>query len=239
MRLWTSALAASTGGRRSVDAFANGSGQNGQRASSRAVSEIDRSTRARSGARSCAGGAAGAGAGAGVSDAITRTQISHRRIFQHHPLVSQAWNTRSTPLRRLRLPGAEGLRSNPPHFSFLTPPPCSWNLTTRAGAKWPRAVPSLQLPWRSPWAALLAQRTQANSAGHLTSKSLTTRPQRVPGARDFCEAETGLGRGRVHKGSGCGGREGGERRHALWSKSARTARPGPAREVFARTCATG
>ena len=107
MRLRTSASAASTGGRRSVDASANGSGQNGQGASSRAVSEIDRSTRARSGARSCAGGAAGAGAGAGVSDAITRTQISHRRIFQDHLLVSQAWNTRSTPLRRLRLPGAE------------------------------------------------------------------------------------------------------------------------------------
>ena len=144
MRLRTSATAASTGGRRSVDAFANGSGQNGQGASSRAVSEIDRSTRARSGARSCAGGAAGAGAGAGVSDANTRTQISHRRTFQHRPLVSQAWSTRSTPLRRLRLPGAERPSLKPPHLSFLTPPPCSWNLTTRAGPNWPRAVPSLR-----------------------------------------------------------------------------------------------
>jgi len=33
---------------------------------------------------------AGAGAGAGVSDAIMRTQISHRRTFQHRPGVSQA-----------------------------------------------------------------------------------------------------------------------------------------------------
>ena len=38
----------------------------------------------------------------------------------------------------------KGLRSNPPHSSFLTPLPCSWNLTTRAGPSWPRAVPSLR-----------------------------------------------------------------------------------------------
>jgi len=90
MRLWKSASVASTGGGQSADAFANGSGQNGRRASSQAVSAIDRPARASSGACLCAGGPAGAGAGAGVSDAIMRTQISHRRTFQHRPEVSQA-----------------------------------------------------------------------------------------------------------------------------------------------------
>ena len=155
MLLRTSATAASTGGRRSVDAFANGSGQNGQGASSRAVSEIDRSTRARSGARLCAGGAAGAGAGAGVSDAITWTQISHRRIFQHHPLVSQAWNTRSTPLWRLRLPGAERPSLKPAAFELFDAAAVLLEPHDSRGVELaPGGAVFAQLPWRSPWAAL-------------------------------------------------------------------------------------
>ena len=74
---------------------------------------------------------------------------------------------------------------------------------------------------------LRSRRTQASSPGHLTSSDPVAHPQRVPGRRAFCEAETGPRRGGIHKGSGCGGREGGERRHALWSKSARTARTPP------------
>mmetsp|Transcript_28039 Transcript_28039/g.84304 ORF Transcript_28039/g.84304 Transcript_28039/m.84304 type:complete len:363 (-) Transcript_28039:36-1124(-) len=104
---------------RSVDAFANGSGQNGRRASSQAVSAIDRPVGASSGARLRAGGPAGAGAGAGVSDAIMRTQMSHRRIVQHRPDVSQAWSTRRTPLRRLRLPGAERSSLKPAAFELF------------------------------------------------------------------------------------------------------------------------
>ena len=148
-------MAASTGGRLSVDAFANDSGQNGQGASSRAVSEIDRSTCVRSRARSCAGGAAGAGAGAGVSDANSRTQISHRRTFQHRPLVSQAWSTRSTPLRRLRLPGAERPSLKPAAFQLFDAAAVLLEPHDSRGVELaPGGALFAQLPWRSPWAAL-------------------------------------------------------------------------------------
>ena len=135
------------GGARSVYTSANSSGQNGRRASSQAVSAIDWSVGASSGAclcAVCAGGPAGAGAGAGVSDAVMRTQMSHKRIVQHRPDVSQAWSTRRTPLRRLRLPGAERSPLKPPAFELLAPSSCSWNLTTRAGPNWTRVVLSLR-----------------------------------------------------------------------------------------------
>ena len=140
---------------RSIDAFANGSGQNGRRASSQAVSAIDRPARVSSGARLCAGGPAGAGAGAGVSDAIMRTQMSHRRIVQHRPDVSQAWSTRRSPLRRLRLPGAERSSLKPAAFELfgaavvLLEPHDS-----RGGELAPGGAVFAQQPWRSPWAAL-------------------------------------------------------------------------------------
>ena len=147
--------AASTGWGRSVDAFANGSGQNGRWASSQAVSAIDRPVGASSGARLCAGGPAGAGAGAGVSDAIMRTQMSHRRIVQHRPDVSQAWSARRTPLRRLRLPGAERSSLKPAAFELfgaavvlLDPHDSRGGELARCGAVFARQ------PWRSPWAAL-------------------------------------------------------------------------------------
>ena len=186
MRLRTSASAASTRGRRSVDAFANGSGQNGQRASSRAVSEIDRSMRARSRARSCAGGAAGAGAGAGVSDANTRTQISHRRIFQHRPVVSQAWSTRSTPLRRLRLPGAERPSLKPTAFELFDAAAVLLEPHDSRGAELaPGGALFAQQPWRSPWAALRERQLFAFNktpklALHLRGSALGTRdPPRI------------------------------------------------------------
>ena len=140
---------------RSVDTFANGSGQNGRRAPSQAVSAIDRPVGASSGARLCAGGPAGAGAGAGVSDAIMRTQMSHRRIVQHRPDVSQAWSTRRSPLRRLRLPGAERSSLKPAAFELfgaavvlLDPHDSRGGELARCGAVF------AQQPWRSPWAAL-------------------------------------------------------------------------------------
>ena len=140
---------------RSVDTFANGSGQNGRRAPSQAVSAIDRPARVSSGARLCAGGPAGAGAGAGVSDAIMRTQMSHRRIVQHRPDVSQAWSARRTPLRRLRLPGAERSSLKPAAFELfgaavvlLEPHDSRGGELARCGAVFARQ------PWRSPWAAL-------------------------------------------------------------------------------------
>ena len=94
-------------------------------------------------------GPAGAGAGAGVSDAIMRTQMSHRRIVQHRPDVSQAWSARRTPLRRLRLPGAERSSLKPAAFELfgaavvlLDPHDSRGGELARCGAVF--------APWRSP-----------------------------------------------------------------------------------------